>query len=36
MYLGRSKLQRDPCPGYDTELAEATKDGEEKLRALGG
>jgi hypothetical protein len=36
VYLGRSKLQRDPCPGYDTELAEPTKNGEEKLRALGG
>jgi hypothetical protein len=36
MYLGRSKLQRNPCPGYDTELAKPTKNGEEKLRALGG
>jgi hypothetical protein len=36
MYLGWSNLQRNPCPGYDAELAEATKNGEEKLRALGG
>ena len=36
MYLGRSNLQRNPSPGYDTDLAEATKDGEEKLRAPGG
>lgn len=36
MYLGRSKLQRNPCPGDDTELAKPTKNGEEKLRALGG